>query len=501
MAKNADDGDYTAIQCKFYGPNSVVSKDDVDTFISASGIHVPGGPRFSKRIFVSTTDRWTTNAEESLNQEIKVARLGVDNFENSSIDWTRYDVSSPTEMAQREQKSPRQHQLEAISAVLEGFREHDRGKLIMACGTGKTFTALRIAERQTKPGDIVLFLAPSITLVSQSIREWSNEATEPMRIHVVCSDTRAGRIGDEDTNETGLYDLVAPATTQPEVLFDNVQRSHRPDRRTVIFSTYQSLDVISKAQSLGMGDISLVVCDEAHRTTGATLEGQDESHFVRVHHNRYIRADKRLYMTATPRIYGQESQTRALAANATLASMDYEDIYGTEFYRFTFAEAVEADQLCDYRVLVFGVEESAVSRDFQQVLGDGDLELSLNEAGKIIASLNAMSKQKSPYEQFEQDPAPMRSVVAFASRIKESEAFRDSFNEIACSYDGDENGRQYQANHIDGRDNALVRAERLNWLRAGGMGATCCRTQSVSPRGWTSRRWTRCCSCRLAARR
>ena len=155
-----------------------------------------------------------------------------------------------------------------------------------------------------------------------------------------------------------------------------------------------------------MGDISLVVCDEAHRTTGATLEGQDESHFVRVHHNRYIRADKRLYMTATPRIYGQESQTRALAANATLASMDYEDIYGTEFYRFTFAEAVEADQLCDYRVLVFGVEESAVSRDFQQVLGDGDLELSLNEAGKIIASLNAMSKQKSSYEQFEQDPGP-----------------------------------------------------------------------------------------------
>ena len=354
--------------------------------------------------------------------------------------------------------------------MLEGFREHDRGKLIMACGTGKTFTALRIAERQTKPGDIVLFLAPSITLVSQSIREWSNEATEPMRIHVVCSDTRAGRIGDEDTNETGLYDLVAPATTKPEVLSDNVQRSHRTDRRTVIFSTYQSLDVISKAQSLGMGDISLVVCDEAHRTTGATLEGQDESHFVRVHHNRYIRADKRLYMTATPRIYGQESQTRALAANATLASMDYEDIYGTEFYRFTFAEAVEADQLCDYRVLVFGVEESAVSRDFQQVLGDGDLELSLNDAGKIIASLNAMSKQKSPYEQFEQDPAPMRSVVAFASRIKESEAFRDSFNEIARSYDGDENGRQYQANHIDGRDNALVRAERLNWLRAGGDG-------------------------------
>ena len=258
VAKNAADGDYTSIQCKFYGPNSTVSKDDVDTFISASGVHVPGGPRFSKRIFVSTTDRWTTNAEESLNQEVVVARLGVDNFESSSIDWTQYDVSRPTDMTQREQKSPRQHQLEAIDATIEGFRKHDRGKLIMACGTGKTFTALRIAEQQTTPGDIILFLAPSITLVSQSIREWGNEGREPMRTHVVCSDTRAGRIGDEDTNETGLYDLVSPATTDAKTLFANIQKSHRNDRRTVIFSTYQSLAVVSEAQSLGMGDISLV---------------------------------------------------------------------------------------------------------------------------------------------------------------------------------------------------------------------------------------------------
>ena len=338
----------------------------------------------------------------------------------------------------------------------------------MACGTGKTFTALRIAEQQTTLGETILFLAPSITLVSQSIREWCNQAADPMQIHVVCSDTKAGRVGDEDTSDTERFDLVAPATTNACVLLENLKRSRRFDRRTVIFSTYHSLDVISKCQDLGMGPIALVICDEAHRTTGVTLPGQDESSFVGVHDSQRIKADKRLYMTATPRIYGGQSQQKAQAARAALTSMDDEQTYGPEFYRFTFAEAVEADQLCDYRVLVFGIEESVISRELQQVLGDGELDLSLNDAGKIVASWNAISKQKSPYEQFEQDPDPMRSVVAFARGIKGSQAFRDSFNEIIRSYHGASDGRKYEADHIDGRDNALKRAERLAWLGEGG---------------------------------
>ena len=467
VAKNGDDGEFTAIQCKFYGPNGTITKDDVDSFISASGIYVPGAPRFTKRIFVSTTDSWTKNAEEALNQQVPVARLGARDFENSSIDWTQFNVSQPTKMVQLKRKSPFQHQLDAIVKVLDGFQEHDRGKLIMACGTGKTFTALRIAEQQTKPGDIILFLAPSITLVSQSIREWGNEATESMQIHVVCSDTKAGSVGDEDANTAGLYDIVAPATTDKNTLFANVTRSHTTNRRTVIFSTYHSLGVIAAAQKLGMGEIALVICDEAHRTTGVTLAGakDKESAFVRIHDNANIKADKRLYMTATPRIYGGQSRTKAQAAQATLTSMDDEKVYGPEFYRFTFADAVEANQLCDYRVLVFGVDESFISRDFQQVLGDSDLDLSLNDAGKIIASLNAMSKKQSQFENFEQDPNPMQSVVAFASRIKESEAFRDSFNQIANSYDGGTEGGIYLADHVDGRNNMLVRSRKLDWLR------------------------------------
>ena len=467
VAKNTTDDGYTAIQCKFYGPNTTVTKDDVDKLISASGIYVPGAPEFTKRIFVSTTDKWTTNAEEALNQKVPVARLGARDFENSSIDWAGFDVAQPTKMVQRERKSPYEHQRDAIAAVLDGFQEHDRGKLIMACGTGKTFTALRIAEQQTDPGDTILFFAPSITLVSQTVREWGNEASEAMSVHIVCSDTRAGRVGDEDSSATGRYDLIAPATTDPNTLLGNVLHSRKSDRRTVIFSTYQSLEVISKAQKLGMGDIALTICDEAHRTTGVTLAGKEESTFVRVHDDAHIKSEKRLYMTATPRIYGGQSRSRAQAAKATLASMDDEKMYGPDFFRYSFAQAVEDGRLCDYRVLVFGIDESLISRDFQSVLGDENLDLSLNDAGKIVASLNAMSKQKSPYEQFEQDPDPMSSVVAFASLIKESEAFRDAFNEVAKSYNGATAERKYEADHVDGKNNALVRATKLDWLAAG----------------------------------
>ena len=468
VAKNRDDGEFTAIQCKFFEGNTSVTKDHVDSLISTSGIYVPGGPRFTKRIFVSTTDRWTTNAEETLNQQVPVVRLGAHDFENSSIDWTQFDINQPTVMVQRERNSPREHQLDAINAVLNGFQKHDRGKLIMACGTGKTFTALRIAEQQTKPGDLILFLAPSITLVSQSIREWANQATEPMLVHVVCSDTKAGKVGDEDTSATGRYDLVAPATTDFSVLLANVQRTRDSYSRTIIFSTYQSLAVIKNAQDNGLGDIALVICDEAHRTTGVTLANRDESSFVMVHDDANIKTDKRLYMTATPRIFGGQSQSKAKAAQATLTSMDDENLFGTDFYRYSFAEAVEAGQLCDYRVLIFGIEESVVSRELQKLLGDDTLDLDLNDAGKIVASWNAMAKQKSRYEKFEQDPDPMRSVVAFASRIKESQAFRDSFNEVVRSYGGTNDGRKYLADHVDGRDNALKRAERLDWLRVTG---------------------------------
>jgi predicted helicase len=117
---------------------------------------------------------------------------------------------------------------------------------------------------------------------------------------------------------------------------------------TVVFATYQSIDVVAQAQK-GRSGFALIVADEAHRTTGATLAGESESAFVRVHDNIYLPAAKRIYMTATPRIYDDSTKTRAGDANAVLASMDDESRFGPVFHRLGFGEAVERGLLTDTR--------------------------------------------------------------------------------------------------------------------------------------------------------
>ena len=465
VAQNINDVSFTAIQCKCYEPDHTIAKADIDSFLSASGT-----VKFSRRMIVSTTEKWSGNAEETLrNQQAPVARIGVSDFEKSSIDWSQYDLRHPSVMPRAAAKSPRPHQQEAIAAVLEQFQSHDRGQLIMACGTGKTYTALQIAEQQVAAGGIVLFLAPSITLVSQSLREWGNDASTPVRFHAVCSDTKVGRTRNgDDSSEIAAHDLVSPATTDPETLLENVRKAHTSQHRTVIFSTYQSLDVVITAQQQGLGEIDLIICDEAHRTTGVTLADADESEFVKVHRNENIAAAKRLYMTATPRIFNPDSRNRARDAKATLTSMDDTSLYGPEFYRLSFGDAVEQDLLCDYRVLIFGVNEDAVARNVQGILARDDNTLNLDDAAKIVASWNAIAKQTSDYEDFGDDPDPMRRVVAFASRITQSEQFSATFNGTIEEYTRNQSidaGLDYISQHVDGRQNALVRANRLEWLR------------------------------------
>ena len=473
VAEERETGALTAIQCKFYLPSNAISREEVNKFLTDCGTRP-----FAGGIFVSTSDRWTGNAEAALcDRDKPVQRWGPEVFEQSSIDWSTFTLERPEELVRREPKTPREHQKEALAAVLKGFEDHDRGKLIMACGTGKTYTALQIAEQQVAAGGVILFLAPSLTLISQSIREWGNDATVPMRFHAVCSDTKvATATGNSDSNESAPYDLISPATTSAEQLVSKVTASHSDRHRTVIFSTYQSLDVLIAAQQQGLARIDLVICDEAHRTTGVTLADADESEFTKVHDNGNIQADKRLYMTATPRIFHPDSKARARDAQATLASMDDERVYGPEFYRMSFADAVEQKLLCDYRVLIFGVSENAVARHVQSILSADDGTMSLNDAAKIVASWNAIAKQKSPFEDFGDDPEPMRRVVAFANRIDQSQQFTGAFNATVEEYTASkaiETGLSYVSEHVDGRQNALMRANKLEWLRQGGQTAEC----------------------------
>lgn len=431
VAREKATGDYWAIQCKFFDPGHTIQKPDIDSFLSASGKQFAtndGSKQFARRIVVSTTDKWNRNAESAIEgQTIPVSRISLSDLAESPIDWTEFSLTRPDLIRLRPKKTPLPHQDEAIAAVLDGMETVDRGKLIMACGTGKTFTSLRLAESIVPEGGRVLFLAPSISLVAQTLREWTAQAHDPIHAFVVCSDSKVGR----DEEDLRTHDLAYPATTDARKLASAAQALTH-GRRVVVFSTYQSIQVVADAQRAGLGDFDLIICDEAHRTTGLTLPGEDPSDFVKVHSNGVVRGAKRLYMTATPRIYADASKTKADQNEAVLFSMDDPDTFGPEFYRLGFGKAVERDLLSEYKVLIVAVEQDKMgdvaNRYNRAYRLDDKKAIDINFATKIVGSWKGLSKkglvlvdEDGEQEALTEDTEPMRRAVAFSRSIKASQ--------------------------------------------------------------------------------
>ncbi|WP_228019164.1 DEAD/DEAH box helicase [Brachybacterium epidermidis] len=464
------DGGRTAIQCKFYAPTHHMTKGDIDSFLAKSG-----RIGFTERLIVSTTTKWGPNAEDAVrDQAVPVRRLGLDDFEQSRVDWATFDPDTPTVLSLTEGSDLRPYQRTAINDVVAGFREHDRGRLIMACGTGKTFTSLRLAEEYVGSAGSVLFLVPSIALLSQALREWSNQTTAGMTAMAVCSDRKASRTRrvSEDTSEISVVDLALPATTDPETLAKRMRESRTGgEGMRVVFATYQSIDVVAQAQKIaGLAPFDLIICDEAHRTTGATLVGEDESPFVRVHDENYLKASKRLYMTATPRIYDDASKAKAGRAQAVLASMDDEDTFGPEMYRLGFGDAVSMGMLTDYKVLILTVNQESVNEAMQEAFAENG-ELTLDDATRLIGCWNGLAKRGDAEHSFGLDAQPMKRAVAFARSIKDSKRVKSQFNEVVSAYVENHDGEdvddllQVEVEHVDGTMNAMERNAHLDWLR------------------------------------
>lgn len=469
VARNKVTGEWTAIQCKFYDPKRTLDKKDIDSFFTASGKSWDG-IHFTNRIIISTTDRWSKHAEDALtNQAIPVQRIGLAEIAESPIDWMQTAPGGLDFQLKKAVKyGLRTHQKLAIDRILEGFETTDRGKWISACGTGKTFTSLKLAERLCagNGGQLkVLFLAPSISLVSQSLREWMAQTQTDIRPLVVCSDTKAAAQAEDITT----HDIPLPTTDASRLAENLAAVGRRLKGMTVVFSTYQSIDVVAQAQQASASEFDLILCDEAHRTTGVKLPGEtDESAFVKVHDNTYLPAARRLYMTATPRIYGEAVKRKADEASAVLTSMDNEDLFGPEFHRLGFGDAVEQRLLSDYKVMVLVVDGEAIAEPLQRSLADDNLELSLDDAAKIVGCWNGLAKRTADGD-FGPNPAPMKRAVAFLRDIRSSKGFAGAFPEVV---DALADGRDTQAElscdvrHVDGTMNALQRAEQLAWLKA-----------------------------------
>lgn len=481
---HTQEDEYWAVQCKFYKSESRIDKKDIDTFISTSGKYFEVDNKkvvFSSRLFVSTTNKWTETATKTIeNQPIPVVRISINNLIESGVDWSKLFSGAIGQEARKTKKKIRDHQQIALSAVNTYFKEADRGKLIMACGTGKTFTSLKIAENETKGNGLVLFLVPSIALLGQTLREWTNDIETKLYPICICSDPKITKKSGNDGNNLGVIDLALPATTDINKIVNQLKELKDKQGLKVVFSTYQSIEVISQAQKLLLEDNSdfgafdLIICDEAHRTTGVALEDAEESNFIRVHNNEFIKSKKRLYMTATPRLYDDNSKSKAKENNAYLCSMDDRGIYGDEIYRIGFGEAVQRGLLTDYKVLILTLNHSDIPKEILNIISNGAKEFDADDASKLIGCVNGLSKQILDKEGIVKasDPDPMKRAVAFCRDIKTSKKITNNLNEFSDIYISSLKEKVQQkmvsisSKHIDGGMNAMERDELLSWLKS-----------------------------------
>ena len=461
-------GGYCAIQCKCYAARTRISKPHLDSFISASAREP-----FTSRIFVDTGDEWgptARNTIRALSLPFQVLRFG--NLASHPFDWPDLVQGQPEDLSLRaEPFYLRPHQQAAFDDVIDGFKDHDRGKLIMACGTGKTFAALRIAEEAASIGGRVLYLVPSISLFQQSMREWATQQAVPHRYIGICSDTRAGR-NDEDAS---LHELEIPVTTDPSAISRALQEL-RPKAMTVVFCTYHSLRIVEQAQDEGAPPFDLVLCDEAHRTTGIERPGDKTSPFVLVHDAKRIRAAKRLYMTATPRLYTEGAKRKAARHEVEVFSMDDPATYGPELHRLPFSRAVEQDLLSDYKVVVLAMSEQHVDATLRARLGSGGREINLTDAAKIVGCWRALQNPEN--RSSDHGPIPgLTRAIAFTNTIASSRRLTkhwESIVEHAVEQMPEverPEALRCETRHVDGQHHALDRKARIEWLKGDSNGS------------------------------
>jgi endonuclease and methylase llaGI len=457
-------GELVAIQAKFY--NHSIQKSNIDSFLGELGKDY-----YESGIIVASTDKWGKNAEKALVDRSDVIRIGLSDLRNSQIDWSKFSFESPEVITVKAKKKLRYYQESAIQSALNHFRENDRGQLIMAPGTGKTFTSLKIAEAMAREASkeqyTILYLVPSIQLLTQTLRGWNNDTEMTMSSMAVTSDRNASRGSvkqDESNISIKASDIGYPATTSSKKVVENyLELMTRPKKELlVIFGTYQSIEVLGKAQKDGFPEFDLIIADEAHRTTGAKALGDEASAFTKVHSNLNVKGTKRLYQTATPKLYGTDAKKKAEENSIVISSMDDESLYGSVFYRLGFGDAISHDILTDYKLMVLAVDETVVQKDMQKSLADSENGLNIDDVGRIIGVWNGMIKRESFSDKVSGEP--MQRAIAFSRTIEDSKRLSQQFENVVNDYLNSDEGYSVNVRHVDGSMNALEKNEALDWL-------------------------------------
>ena len=481
VARERVGGDLCAIQCKCHSDDTELNMKPVNSFISA------GTTYKMKNYILACTGPINRNARAKL----RGVKCGIITKEDLRyrLDWSAYPKTSYPAPP----KTLRNYQEAAFTDVIDGFSKKDRGKMIMACGTGKTLVSLHIAENIAKKGGLVLYLVPSISLILQSMREWSDNANITHYYMAVCSDKSV-----RNTEQGTMTELEAPATTDAADLKKRLA-DIQDKALNVVFSTYHSIDVVSKA--MGNKQFDIVFCDEAHRTAG--IEKGMETYYTKVHHNHNIKAKKRLYMTATPRIYSENVKGRAENQQMEVISMDNEEIYGPKFHNLTFYDAVHRyHALCDFKVRVAMMDEDTMDKLVQRLQAGDENQIPINEKSLMASIWHAIQHPGADDEKellqrviFFCDMINSSKIVA-GEKIKYNVDYKDDPEELARAQNVDANrsfkklvkhinqvfndntGNAVDVKHVDGANNAEYRKNRLEWLKNSSNDPATCRILS-----------------------
>jgi len=485
------DENFVAVQCKFYSDNSTVKMEHVSNFISNSGrkFFVDGVEKiFSGRIWISTNENYSANALEMMkNQSPEIKIINLADLRRAQINWSM--VNNGFHGKDAANREPKDYQIDAINSAEKYFQKNSRGQLIMACGTGKTFTSLKIAEK-ISPNGKILFLVPSISLLSQSFSEWATFSEKPVNAICICSDSQTSNVEDEIIE----VNLPIPAMTDDKKISVALQKIfNNPSDRfgmTVIFSTYQSIEIVHKVQK-NLGEklnFDLIICDEAHRTAATTdSEKNKQKHsdseknselgelsiFTAVHDEKFLHAKKRLYMTATPKLYKTDLKKNIALNDLTVWSMDDENIFGKEIYRIGFKTAIEKEILSPYKILIFAVNENEITPSLKNIVFDKNKKPKIDDAALLIGCINSLSKRAITKSKdfFADDTAPMKSAVIFCPQISYSTHLQKIFAEVQENYKKDLSPEQQKKlieiefEHVDGTTPANKRSEKIQKLR------------------------------------
>jgi superfamily II DNA or RNA helicase len=397
-------GEIWAVQAKCYDPSSSISKKSIDSFLSESGRSV-----IDKRLLIASTDRISANAKRvctSADQDKSVTLHLLKDFQAAAVDYPETYADLP-KAGPKAKPIPHDHQLEAIDAVEKGFETHDRGQLIMACGTGKTFTTLWVKERLNAKSTLVL--VPSLNLLSQTMREWTWASKEDIEVLNVCSDKSVGR----QSEDMSTSDAPFPVTSE---VAEIAAFLNNPTSK-VVFCTYQSSNLIAQAhEDADVPAFDLAIADETHRCAGKADAG-----FATILDGEKIRSEKRLFTTATPRIFGKSVRDAAKARDVKILSMDDPDVFGPELHRLTFGEAIERDLLTNYQVVIVGVDEPMVAEWIDQ----GELlqfKPDMHTDARSLAAKIALIKAIRDYD--------LQRMISFHSRVNAAKQFSQEVSDI-----------------------------------------------------------------------